>query len=393
MSRTISFWLVSLAVGLVAFAVAAEEPKKSSSFEDEAYSARWLAWHDEQWKKAVQGAGQQYEGIVAEAVVVPPEPEIGKPVMFVVTYKNVDEQPAWHRQWEEYGPFEVLMRDDSSKPVPRSEKGRKAWRGIREGHSLPDEIGVKPGFAIAEKLPLDDYFDLSRPGKYTVLGWGAKPVTFELRRPGSKTSKTSSPSRVYRPDDPFGKRWQDALAAAGQPHDDLLLESIVSPIDRRAVNLVVSLRNVCTSGKIAPGWACSVSGANAAPWISAEDTSPGIDMKVGTTASEYRILVQDVSGKEVPLNEGAQRWQAGRDLTPMRPLRPGEAIGFVCPLHKMFALKAGQEYSVLVVLPGKANDDPAWISTPVKVRMPEPEVGLPLPILEPHAGRSQMRGP
>ncbi len=181
---------------------------------------------------------------------------------------------------------------------------------------------------------MDEYFDLSRPGRYTVLVSGAKPITFNVRKPGSKGSEATSRLSVYRAGDPFEKQWQDALghrrSASRRPRSGIRRFA-----DRpRAVNLVVSLRNVCTSGKIAPGWAYSVSGEDAAGVLSSKDSSPGTDVKVGTKASDYRILVQDVSGKAVFLTDEGKKWLAAHKFTWIRPLRPGEAIGFVCPLHE-----------------------------------------------------------
>jgi hypothetical protein len=291
--------------------------------------------------------------------------------MFVVSYTNLSERTASHTQLEGGGPDEVLVRDASAKPVPLSEKGRRTWvTNSWIVHTEADHIPIEPGFAVAEKVPLDEYFDLSHPGTYTVLGWWAKPVTFVLRKRGNTACETSSLLCVCRPDEPFEKAWKHAIVAAGHPHDDLLLEAVVSPVDRRSVNLVVSLRNVCTSGNIAPGWACPVSEKNAYAFPSLRDTSPGVDAKAGVKASDYRILVKEAPGEVVPLTEVGRKWLAGHELRSLRPLRPGEAIGFVFPFHEMFAIKAGRNYSVLVILRGKAADDPAWIASPVEIKVP-----------------------
>ncbi len=386
MSRVPYLALTLPVAGALVLLANAGEPTESARSDEHNYSV-WLSDHDENWKNYMRRAGQPNEGVAAEAFVTPREPEIGKPVMFVVSYKNLYQRPAGHWQLEEGGPEEVLMQDVSARPVPLGKKARGAWLGIRVTNTLPDYILVEPGFAIAEKMPLDEYFDLSKPGRYAVLGWGARPVTFELRKPGHKASATTSSFSVYRPGGSFEEKWKHAMVAAGQPHDDLLLECVVSPIDRRAVNLVVSLRNVCTSGKIAPGWACSVSEKYACAFASLRDSSPGVDAKVGIRASEYRILVKEVSGKAVALTEDGKKWLNSHRLTTIRPLRPGEAFGFVFPLDVMFAIKPGHEYSVLVILPGKAAEDPAWIASPVKIRTPELELAG---VTRPAYGSSRM---
>ena len=142
------------------------------------------------------------------------------------------------------------MQDDSGKPVPLTKKGRRTWLGMHFGHTLPDFIRVEPGFASSDRLQLDDYFDLTKPGKYTVAHWGASPLR-STSAPGSKTTETPSPPDVYRPNDPFAKRWQDALTVAGEPHGDLVVEADL-PHRPARVNLVLSVRTSAPPGGSRP---------------------------------------------------------------------------------------------------------------------------------------------
>jgi hypothetical protein len=328
------------------------------------------AQHNESWKSYLQYAGRSSQGIVTEAFVVPREAEIGEPVLFVVSTRNLRQCTFHYLGCDAAWPSEVLIRDASGKPILPNKKGRQAWSPVQSSESfsngIPEDVSLRPGFAVSEKVPLDEYFDLSRPGTYTVLGRGANAVSFQLRKPGAKSPGTSTRLSVYRPAESFEEKWKRAILASGQPHDDLLLEATLSPVDPRAVNLVVSLRNICTSGKIAPGWAYSYS-----RYDYMRDRSMPIDAAQGTSASRYRILVRDNAGRAVPLTEGGKTWLASHELKAVQPLRPGEAIGFVFPLHEMFSIKAGQNYSVLVILPGKAADDPAWIASRVEITAPE----------------------
>ena len=240
MSWLIRSALVALIGAVSALQAVATDPADNSAYKDREYTD-FLAHHAEQWEATTRNAGHPLGGIVAEACVSPREPEIGKPIMFVVSHRNLNEYSARYMQEsDEFGPPPVLMQDDSGKPVPLTEKGRRTWLGPHFGHTGPDFIRVEPGFASSDRLQLDDYFDLSKPGKYTVAHWGAKPVTFNLRGPGSKTTEMSSPADVYRPNDPFAKRWQDALAVAGQSHGDLLVEADLSPTDPRGEPCPVS---------------------------------------------------------------------------------------------------------------------------------------------------------
>ena len=56
-------------------------------------------------------------------------------------------------------------------------------------------------------------------------------------------------------------------------------------------------------------------------------------------ASEYRILLRTASGAEVPLTDAGRAWLATHRVKRRGMLGPGESVGFVFPLDKMFALK------------------------------------------------------
>ncbi len=123
MSRFICFSLALPIIGVLVLLGNAAETNHSATFEERWYSD-WLAHRGEVWKEAIRKAGQPVEGIVAEAFVTPREPEIGKPVMCVVSFKNLYERSATHTQHEEAGPSMVLMQDSSERPVPLREKAQ-----------------------------------------------------------------------------------------------------------------------------------------------------------------------------------------------------------------------------------------------------------------------------
>ena len=57
-----------------------------------------------------------------------------------------------------------------------------------------------------------------------------------------------------------------------------------------------------------------------------------------------------------------------------RPLRPGEAVGFLLPVDRLFDLKAGNEYSLLVILRSPNIGRCHWVSRLIKFKSPEKEI-------------------
>ena len=174
------------------------------------------------------------------------------------------------------------------------------------------------------------------------------------------------------------------MDTAGAAQGDLALEALVSPFDRRSVNLVVSLVNVGTSAAPVewPGAVLSaefpgqVSGRESAHAIcegilnarQAYGKEDGVHISSGTRADDYCILLRDAAGKAVPLTAAGRTWMAGHGLKRKNLLRPGEAVGFIFPVQEMFDLKPGVEYTALAVLPGKRQNDAGLASLPVVFR-------------------------
>jgi hypothetical protein len=143
------------------------------------------------------------------------------------------------------------------------------------------------------------------------------------------------------------------------------------------VELVVSLTNVGTTAAATPHWAWPREYNYAA--------MDGVITVVGHKATDYHLLVRDAAGNPVPMTSDGRAWlqkqePCGQPLVNRRfvgeaLLRPGESIGFVLPLDRLFPLQAGKEYTALVVLPGKYATDPVWVSPLVKIKVPTP--GIP----------------
>ena len=161
--------------------------------------------------------------------------------------------------------------DEAGKPVPLTPKGLAAWPYFTVNEEFPRDKWLGPGCALAEKFPLDELFDLSRPGKYTVFAghacsairelWvGANAGTLEIQ--GSRLAQGRDPALgvlatyLLRPGlirtmiSKCAVEQREGVSA-GRSRNNLTLDAAVSPVDRYAVDLVVSLKNVCTSGRVA----------------------------------------------------------------------------------------------------------------------------------------------
>jgi hypothetical protein len=337
----------------------------------DAYSA-WLSSVEAQSRAVTDRRGKPFQGLLTEVFVFPAAAEPGKALTVVESTRNVSSVPVYVLAGLDTDPEEILIHDMAGKPVPLTPLGRKVWAEPHGeiGNGLPVPVCIKPGFAVAAKVCAEKYYDLSRQGTYTILA--GTPVKFEIvgRQVSHETdAKRDAPGITtgLLDDQPsFERKWQAASAAAGHVRNDLQLTSLIAPEEPRARNLIVSLTNVCRSGAVAH---------NDAHWYS-DSYSPedGVKPTVGTTAADYQILVRDASGDSVSLSVDGQARLRGSELKWDRALRPGEAIGFVFPLDEMFALKSGQQYTVIVVLRGRRRDDLPWVAAPVAVDVPPVEI-------------------
>ena len=317
--------------------------------------------------------GRRFHGVRTDAFVFPAAPQPGEPVTVVISTKNVGSVPVYaHLAEFDSDPCEIFIHDIAGRLAPLTPLGRKKWVEPykRSGNDSPKEVRIDPGFAVAEKVRVEMYYDLSRPGRYTILA--GRPITFEVgRRPmpkqaNGKTENLDITSGLIDEQTSFQRRWQTASAVAGRVYKDLQLTCFIASEERRGTNLVVSLTNICRSGAVAHNDGRSYSDS-----YSPED---GIEVPVGTRAADYQLLLRDASDNPVAMSAEGQAWLRESKLDWDRLLRPGEALGFAFPLDELFALTPGQRYTVIVVLRGKRHDDPPWVAGPITVRVPALEI-------------------
>jgi hypothetical protein len=321
-------------------------------------------------KPVTDRCGTRYQRLQTQAFVFPTAAQPGQPVTVVLSTRNLGSAPVY--PIFDLDPCEMTIHDSAGKPVALTALGRMTWVELngRIENDMPRDVCIKPGFAVAEKLCAEKYYDLSRPGQYTIVA--GRPSSFEVTRrqipqeANAKDERHNVTTGSLDDETSFERKWQTASAVAGQVHNDLQLTSIIAPYERRGTNLVVSLTNVCLSGTIAHNDGQSYSAS-----YSPED---GVDLTVGRRAADYQILLRDASRNPVPLSAKGQLWLRESELKWDRPLRPGEAVGFAFPLDELFAVKPGRQYEALVVLRSPRRDGTPWVAAPAKVNVPSVEV-------------------
>ena len=114
--------------------------------------------------------------MLAPALVVPPAPEAGKPCTLVLSTWNLNRTPIcyFHDDWLPEGPMAAFVHDSAGRAAPLAVVGEAAYGPrsprILSGRSWVETITIEPGCAMSQKLPLNTFFDLSRPGTYTRQG-------------------------------------------------------------------------------------------------------------------------------------------------------------------------------------------------------------------------------
>ncbi len=88
----------------------------------------------------------------------------------VLTLVNVgDKKVSFISGFPDLRDIRVLIRTSSGKAVAWSEDGKQAWGNFMLECYCIRKISLDPGEAKAITIPLDNYFQLSAPGDYTVL--------------------------------------------------------------------------------------------------------------------------------------------------------------------------------------------------------------------------------
>jgi hypothetical protein len=364
-----------LAILLSSLSIAQGGGQKAVSLDD-LYHLQKAKWKGI-WDDALVNAGKTNSGFLASAYISPPRPASGKPILLVLSCRNIGGEPvnAWKTYWAL--PM-ILIKDQDGKFVELTQRGKEVWvSGFAMSGALPEEFRLKPGFASSCAISLDRYFELTRPGKYTVLANCRGPAipkaaTFELRsnevpitdelpkQPSSELLSTDN----YLQEQSLEKRWKLAMPAAGHSHNDLMLESVLSPTQSSAVNLVVSLVNTGVSGAVYNDF-----GKDFPSVYDPRISEHGATVVKGPIASDFQILVRDSAGVDVPLNKEGAKWVTKNRIDWYEPLRAGEAIGIVFPMRKLFDLIPGKVYTVLVAMPAKSRIGPVWVARPVEIKI------------------------
>jgi hypothetical protein len=366
--------------GIGKFACAAERQPSASRARAEAADASQAGTdksEDDYEKQVEQKAWNPTGDEPAEGILTAHLPEsslLGEPLTLMLSFKNVDEEPAFFGYSLRFLPSRVWMRDEAGKSVPR-----RLGRAISASEMLRATLGnVEPGWAYGCQIPLEKSFDLSRPGRYKVVArYGhfsySNPLTVDIRPPSRETPGNARPAdaeasisgQSFGEGAAFAQQWEAAKSVAGGAVEGVALETVISPEVHTVPVLVVSMTNV------------GATTASVARWLRPEQGGyaglHGTKAPFGIRAADCYFLLHDAAGNPVTLTPGGRaylkkQWPPGG---PSNSLRPGDAVGFAIRLDKLFQLEPGKEYAALVVLPGNAASDPALVSSPVKVAVPK----------------------
>jgi hypothetical protein len=397
--------VVSL-LGLFALCGCREAPRETPDRQTSIPSPDYEARRNQRWEQLLQRAGKVEGGFVLEARPVP-----GQTGFISISVRNVCDYAKYYWCSGELLP-DVLVRNADGRRVQLTTQGNRIYGAPLANHmtggSRCDDL-ILSGEAIGVLYPLERYFDVSRPGRYTVLatrpyslpsklGSGvvelvAIPLTFEVPSsdPDGKEPEWSvdTTRSLLRADGPSDEQWAALASSAGRRADGRHLEAVISPCASDAAGLAVSLVTEVTY-KNRPDF--------------------------GSTLADYHVLVRDSSGRAVartalkissiPEPQGnmgealpgladaqrileemsgsssAQRRTQGSAparsygssesvklrITPQEhaPWGPGFAVGTVIPLTKLFELGKPGDYTALVALSTPRVGKPYWVAEPVK---------------------------
>ena len=271
----------------------------------------------------MQRAGEPDAGVILEARLVTESPLPGEDINLIFSLRNMSDRP-FQPGWASLRPFEsvvepkLLIRNSKGEPVELTRKGmRKVYETFFGGGSGFFQR-LAPGRAWGDCMTVSDYFDLSKPGDYTILVWGgevpedtmmvgiggafrrnvgirgwvAKPIALTVgkhaasgedeHRPASTPPKERFPKSTLG--DSAEKEWSDLTQEARHSHHKCILDATCSPLAPSAVHLVVSL--ICL---------------DLDHYVGARFT------QMGENPANYRVLVRDSAGRFVPLTDLAER--------------------------------------------------------------------------------------
>ncbi len=321
-----------------------------------------------------RSAGVQQRGLQLQSRVVSEGGLPTGPFTVILSIQNVASQPIDFLQVRGGEPV-VWVRNEIGKLVRRTLEGSELYRPTLE---LPEFFSwtnceLAPGEARGFSVPFSEYFELSRPGKYTVIAAAlvrarhldrklgdareeitivSKPVSFDVRSSAVGVDARESNRRVTKNaeqsngEPPSDKEWAAIAAHAGRRIQGCVLEVIDSPLLPEHAELIVSL--VCEES---------------------EDSRFGerVVRYIDKNKNEFHLLLRDSRGVPVP------RTREGRELRPQtdrerywKVLLPGDAIGAMVPVKKYFDLKETGDYWLSVSLPSHREGQPDWVAMPIK---------------------------
>jgi hypothetical protein len=177
--------------GLVVSKVLPLELRPSTS----ADAAEKVGRADKERLEPQAAGGRPCRGCVLEAA---PTPVAVGPPRVVVTLTRVGDEPGTDyahplaTSGADAIDYTVVVRDSSGKRVPLNQRGRAALAAPRRPYQH-NSLGRR-GDAVGAVIPLADWFDLAKPGEYSVLAslvlapwptpdaptWVAKPITVKV---------------------------------------------------------------------------------------------------------------------------------------------------------------------------------------------------------------------
>lgn len=329
---------------------------------DDTFKPReWYSIRNERWESLLQKAGKSKNGRILEAWLQ----DSNGDSELVLSLRNIGTRPyspGWFGGLFTVLRPDVLIRNSKGELVKMTEAGRNTYGSHSVGRSGSGIVGahLDPGHAWGGTLDIHKHFDLSTPGKYTLVGGGcldtneplvAEPITLqvgisselksEVRRAGKPVA--NQPPKTAVPGEPTDEEWSEMVSKAGQSEWGCVLKAMLSPISSDAATLVVSRVRIDYPNK-----------------------NEEIYSKLGDSPKDYRILVRDSNGKSVPLTEqGRKTLSEPRDGERMMYTyrEPGDGLGVVLPLRKLFEMTKPGEYSILVI----HKTAPTSVAKPIKV--------------------------
>ncbi len=351
---------------------------------DAEHRARYARQSQDSWDSLMREAGEAKEGLVLEARPSDPSPSSGDQCGLIISLTNVGDLP-FDAGWVCLDPLATALRGVGGAmcgPQPsvfirnsKNEFVELSGEGIDEFNMMYGMCGsggpgcLPPGWAWGEEVPIGRHFRLSKPGKYTILVAGtvgglqlvAKPIILEVGKlPQSAPARQPAGGNALGEAGPAtaqgkatDKEWSDLQGLADRPRRGFQLQAQTSSVAQKSDHLIISLY-----------WA--------GPAINENDNR---ETTRATRLANYRLVVRDATGNDVPLTERGRAVFADKQpFYSYSVARPGEAWGLVCRLGELFAVKKGRDYKVLVVLPGIDGAADHWVAGPVSVHVPEAEV-------------------